>query len=139
MGQSLVLLCLARRVKTNEQNKCLTVFRTSFNVGSDSEAYAVPKLFSQAFCSCLAFLAGSHATPRVIQERSMASGKVKWWNNKSGFGFISQDSGQDVFVHHSSVIGHGFKVLNPGDEVTFEIVATEKGPKAEKVQLARFR
>jgi CspA family cold shock protein len=68
----------------------------------------------------------------------MASGKVKWWNNKSGFGFISQESGQDVFVHHTSVIGQGFKVLNPGDEVTFEIVATEKGPKAEKVQLARF-
>ena len=66
----------------------------------------------------------------------MASGKVKWWNNKSGFGFISQESGQDVFVHHSSVIGRGFKVLNPGDEVTFELVSTEKGPKAEKVQIA---
>ena len=68
----------------------------------------------------------------------MASGKVKWWNNKSGFGFISQESGQDVFVHHTSVVGQGFKVLNPGDEVTFEIVPTEKGPKAEKVQLARL-
>ena len=69
----------------------------------------------------------------------MASGKVKWWNNKSGFGFIQQSSGQDVFVHHTAVIGRGFKTLNPGDEVTFDIVATDKGPKADKVQLARAR
>ena len=67
----------------------------------------------------------------------MASGKVKWWNNKSGFGFISQESGQDVFVHHSSVMGQGFKVLNPGDEVTFELVSTDKGPKAENVERVR--
>ena len=69
----------------------------------------------------------------------MASGKVKWWNNKSGFGFISQDQGQDVFVHHTDVLGDGFKVLTPGEEVTFDIVSTDKGPKAEKVQLARFQ
>jgi CspA family cold shock protein len=69
----------------------------------------------------------------------MASGKVKWWNNKSGFGFISQDQGQDVFVHHTDVVGNGFKVLTPGEDVTFEIVSTDKGPKAEKVQLARFQ
>ena len=69
----------------------------------------------------------------------MASGKVKWWNNKSGFGFIQQSSGQDVFVHHTAVVGRGFKTLNPGDEVTFEIIATDKGPKADKVQLARTR
>ena len=69
----------------------------------------------------------------------MASGKVKWWNNKSGFGFISQDAGQDVFVHHTNILGQGFKSLNPGEEVTFEIVSTEKGPKAEKVQPARLQ
>lgn len=68
----------------------------------------------------------------------MAKGKVKWWNNNSGFGFISQESGQDVFMHHTSVVGQGFKTFNPGDEVIFEIVPTEKGPKAEKVQLARL-
>src|SRR2546427_337201 len=47
----------------------------------------------------------------------MASGKIKWWDNKKGFGFIAQDAGQDVFVHHTAILGSGFKVLNEGDEV----------------------
>ena len=64
----------------------------------------------------------------------MASGKVKWFDNKKGFGFIAQQSGQDVFVHYSSILGTGFKTINEGDLVTFEIVATDKGPKAENVQ-----
>jgi cold shock protein len=64
----------------------------------------------------------------------MASGKVKWFDNRKGFGFISQDSGTDVFVHHSSIIGSGYKSLNEGDEVTFEMVAGEKGLKAQNVQ-----
>jgi CspA family cold shock protein len=68
---------------------------------------------------------------------TMASGKVKWWDNKKGFGFIAQESGQDVFVHHSSIVGKGFKTLNEGDEVAFDIVASEKGPKAENVQRVR--
>ncbi len=67
----------------------------------------------------------------------MASGKVKWWNNKSGYGFITQDSGQDVFVHHSAVLGQGFKVLHEGEQVVFDIIASEKGPKAENVQRGR--
>ena len=66
----------------------------------------------------------------------MASGKVKWWDNTKGFGFIAQESGQDVFVHHSSIIGEGFKTLHEGEEVVFEVVTSEKGPKAEKVQRA---
>ena len=64
----------------------------------------------------------------------MASGKVKWFDNKKGFGFIAQDSGQDVFVHHTSIIGEGFKTLNEGDEVSFEAIASEKGFKAQNVQ-----
>ncbi len=67
----------------------------------------------------------------------MASGKIKWWDNKKGFGFIAQDSGQDVFVHYSAVAGQGFKVLNEGDAVTFDIVASDKGPKAQNVQRVR--
>lgn len=63
----------------------------------------------------------------------MASGKVKWWDNKKGFGFIAQDSGQDVFVHHTAITGPGFKTLNEGEEVVFEIVASDKGPKAQNV------
>lgn len=64
----------------------------------------------------------------------MASGKVKWFDNKKGFGFIAQDSGQDVFVHHTSIIGDGFKTLNEGDDVSFEIVESSKGLKAQNVQ-----
>ncbi len=64
----------------------------------------------------------------------MASGKVKWWDNTKGFGFITQESGKDVFVHHTSILGSGFKTLHEGEEVTFDIVSSEKGPKAENVQ-----
>jgi CspA family cold shock protein len=64
----------------------------------------------------------------------MASGKVKWFDNKKGFGFISQDKGPDVFVHHSSIIGDGFKTLLEGERVSFEAIPSDKGFKAEKVQ-----
>ena len=63
----------------------------------------------------------------------MASGKVKWFDNKKGFGFIAQDSGQDVFVHHTSITGPGFKTLNEGDEVSFDVVPSDKGLKAQNV------
>lgn len=64
----------------------------------------------------------------------MASGKVKWFDNKKGFGFIMQESGQDVFVHHSSIQGAGFKTLNEGETVSFDVITSDKGPKAENVQ-----
>jgi len=70
-----------------------------------------------------------------LQERkAMASGKIKWFANKHGFGFILQDGGPDVFVHHSAILGAGFKTLNEGEAVNFEIVTSEKGPKAQNVQ-----
>ena len=64
----------------------------------------------------------------------MASGKIKWFDNQKGFGFIAQNSGQDVFVHHTAILGEGFKTLNEGDEVSFEVVSGEKGLKAQNVQ-----
>jgi CspA family cold shock protein len=64
----------------------------------------------------------------------MASGKIKWFDNKKGFGFIAQGTGQDVFVHHSSITGSGFKTLNEGDEVSFEVIPSDKGLKAHNVQ-----
>jgi CspA family cold shock protein len=64
----------------------------------------------------------------------MASGKVKWFDNKRGFGFIIQDQGQDVFVHHSSIQGNGYKTLQEGEVVNYELVSSDKGPKADKVQ-----
>jgi CspA family cold shock protein len=67
----------------------------------------------------------------------MASGKVKWFDNRHGFGFIIQETGPDVFVHHSAIVGEGFKTLNEGEVVIFEIVTSAKGPKAQHVQRLR--
>jgi CspA family cold shock protein len=66
----------------------------------------------------------------------MASGKVKWFSNKKGFGFIANDSGQDVFVHHTAIIGSGYKTLIEGESVTFEPIPGDKGLKAQNVQRA---
>jgi CspA family cold shock protein len=63
----------------------------------------------------------------------VARGKVKWFNDQKGFGFIEQDNGQDVFVHYSSIKEQGFKTLAEGDVVEFDVVAGPKGPKAENV------
>jgi CspA family cold shock protein len=63
----------------------------------------------------------------------MAKGKVKWFNEQKGFGFIEQEGGTDVFVHYASIKGDGFKTLAEGDEVEFEVTQGPKGPKAENV------
>ena len=63
----------------------------------------------------------------------MVKGTVKWFNEKKGFGFISQEEGDDVFVHHTSIEGDGFKTLNEGQSIEFEIQDGPKGPQAVKV------
>ncbi len=63
----------------------------------------------------------------------MANGTVKWFNDKKGFGFISQDNGQDVFVHQTSIQGEGFRTLAEGDKVEFEVIQAQKGYKATNV------
>ena len=63
----------------------------------------------------------------------MAAGSVKWFNDAKGFGFISREDGDDIFVHHTAITGEGFKSLDEGDEVTFEVVQGPKGLQAEKV------
>jgi len=67
----------------------------------------------------------------------MASGKIKWFNNRKGFGFITEDSGQDIFVHHSAIIGSGYKTFIEGERVTFETIPGDRGLKAHNVQRAR--
>lgn len=61
------------------------------------------------------------------------NGTVKWFNAKKGFGFISDETGTDVFVHYSALNMDGFKVLEEGDEVSFDVVTGEKGPQAANV------
>ena len=64
----------------------------------------------------------------------MPAGKVKWFNETKGFGFIEQDSGEDVFVHYSSITGDGFKTLKEGQRVEFDVTKCPKGLKAENVR-----
>ena len=61
-------------------------------------------------------------------------GKVKWFNNEKGYGFIGRDNGADVFVHYSAIMGDGFRTLQEGDQVEFEIVQGPKGPQAANVK-----
>ncbi len=60
-------------------------------------------------------------------------GTVKWFNNEKGYGFISRNSGDDVFVHHTAIQGSGFKSLNEGDKIEFEVAKGPKGLQAQNV------
>lgn len=67
------------------------------------------------------------------KERSMAEGTVKWFNPRKGYGFIADKEGRDIFVHYASISGEGYKTLNEGETVSFDVVEGEKGLRAENV------
>ena len=65
----------------------------------------------------------------------MATGVVKWFNDKKGYGFIQGDDGVDVFVHFTAILGSGFRTLREGQRVEFDVIQGDKGPKAANVQV----
>jgi len=70
---------------------------------------------------------------RRIRKMTKTIGKVKWFNNAKGYGFIEQPGEQDIFVHYSAITGDGYKTLIQGQEVEFEVTNGPKGPQAENV------
>jgi CspA family cold shock protein len=79
----------------------------------------------------------AHAAFVSSKEYDMANGTVKWFNAEKGYGFITvEGGGQDVFVHYSAIDMGGYKVLEEGQQVTFEVGSGSKGPQAESVRLA---
>jgi cold shock protein len=82
---------------------------------------------SEIAISCIRYMLGGF---------KMETGKVKWFNGEKGFGFIERDGGDDVFVHFSAIQGEGYKTLDEGQEVTFEIENGQRGPQAVNVRKA---
>ena len=74
--------------------------------------------------------------PQQVEVVEMAQGSVKWFNDAKGFGFIAQDGGKDVFVHHTAIAMEGFRSLREGDKVEFDIVEGPKGLQAANVKRA---
>jgi cold shock protein len=103
-------------------------FSASFQARSGStsinqSALKAPRGFSPRFTESLGGF--------VVMSR--ITGKVKWFNNSKGYGFIEQPGSSDIFVHYSAIQGDGFKTLEEGQEVEFEVTQGPKGPQAEKV------
>ncbi len=67
------------------------------------------------------------------EVKTLVQGKVKWFNNRKGYGFIEKEDGNDVFVHYQDIQGEGFKTLKPDEDVEFELIESEKGLKAVNV------
>jgi cold shock protein len=104
---------------------------------SVSEVYVFAVLKAAKTPSFVAFLL-LFVTFLTLKRRysGMTKGTVKWFNDSKGFGFISREDGDDIFVHHTSISGSGFKSLSEGQAVTFDVEKTPKGPRAVNVVVA---
>ncbi len=89
------------------------------------------KITSFLIASTMSAAVGRQRKEREEMER--IKGTVKWFNNAKGYGFLGRDGGPDVFIHYSAIAGEGYKSLQEGDQVEFEIVQGEKGPQAANV------
>ena len=78
--------------------------------------------------------AANEKIPLWEMEKTMAEGTVKWFNDSKGFGFIEQDNGPDVFAHFSAIEGDGFKSLDEGQRVSFDVTEGQKGPQAASIR-----
>jgi CspA family cold shock protein len=82
------------------------------------------------------FLRRGRKQGSFVRRVKQVQGNVKWFNNSKGYGFIGRDDGPDVFVHYSAIVGDGYRTLQEGDPVEFEIVQGPKGPQASNVAKA---
>ena len=88
-------------------------------------------------CTCEGSEADCESTvakPSAVKGSSKQSGQVKWFNDAKGYGFITTESGQDVFVHFTAIVGNGFRSLDEGQCVTFVVARGQKGLQADEVQ-----
>ena len=127
--------CLDNRVERRENNSNQTHRRFFFQASSARCQQAeLPRVngatqwaLEPHACS------GARADARRKEQVARIQGKVKWFNNAKGFGFIGREDGPDVFVHYSAITSEGYKSLQEGDDVEFEIVQGQKGPQAGNV------
>jgi CspA family cold shock protein len=93
-----------------------------------------PPIFFSDSSPCPAWRQETTASPfQEVHKQVKETGKVKWFNDAKGYGFISRENGGDVFVHHSAIQGEGFKSLAENQEVEFEVVQGQKGLQAQNV------
>lgn len=86
-----------------------------------------PMIYLTNWCQCTEYV-------MLWRYTGLSEGTVKWFSAEKGYGFIQREEGGDVFVHYSEIVGDGFKTLEEGDRVTFEVTQGAKGPQAIRVQ-----
>jgi CspA family cold shock protein len=102
-------------------------------MGSESAPRASEERPAQHPVGCTADWIDQQPQEELFTMAEKKQGKVKWFNNSKGYGFIEQPEGGDVFVHYSAIVGQGYKTLDQGQVVEFELIQGPKGRQAEKV------